>query len=270
MNTRQQQSFIYCSQSDTGRIRTNNEDSYLELPDAGVWAVADGMGGHASGEVASKIVIHTLQQAMSNKNKDLTGLESALNEAHAKILLAATDNPELLGMGSTAVALKIEGQDYEIAWVGDSRAYCWTPASDSNGGELLQLTTDHSLVQALVDKNILTQAEAAVHPEKHVITQCLGAHGNNINVDKVTGRLGAQQWLLLCSDGLTNELSDQDIADTLAQAKNIPDASTSLLNAALAAGGKDNITLQIVGQAPTGLLTGWIEKVKTTLQTTIR
>ncbi len=266
MNFKQKRRFSCSSLTDVGRTRSNNEDRYLELPARGVWAVADGMGGHASGEVASQIVIETLQQVLASSATAVPTLEAALKQAHTKILLAAKNNPKLAGMGSTAVVLSIFEQHYEIAWVGDSRAYCWTPSTETNG-ELLQLTTDHSLVQALVDKDILTPAEAATHPEKHVITQCLGAQGNTLSIDKITGTLLPQQWLLLCSDGLTNELTDQDIADHLEQSKDINHASKQLLDAALAAGGKDNITLQLIGQTQSSLLSNWVDKVKTTLHT---
>lgn len=257
--------YFYCSKSHKGLVRGNNEDSYLELPYANLWAVADGMGGHAHGEIASSIVVDTLKTLFNASSTSLHSLEEALLESHVQIGKAIQEGHGSNGMGSTAVALKCNADSYQIAWVGDSRAYRWTARAQALGGELVQLTTDHSYVQALVNQHIISPEEAATHPERHIITQCLGAHGNDIQVDQITHSWQGNEWLLLCSDGLTNELSDQQIANILAQTDNIESAATMLLEAALAAGGRDNITLQIIAPSAKPSRLNWLQQFIRTL-----
>jgi serine/threonine protein phosphatase PrpC len=233
----------YSAASHPGLVRENNEDCFLSQPESGLWLVADGMGGHEAGEVASAIVRDTL--AINLQNNPTIPIDQAIQAAHHAILDSAQKGIGATGMGSTLVALKSNNSKYQVAWVGDSRAYLWTPSEE--GGRLEQLSTDHSYVQMLVDKGLILPEEADNHPEKNIITQCLGMQElAQVKVDVIDGQWQKDQWILLCSDGLTDEVNDKAIAQILCGAENSVTAVEQLLQAALANGGRDNVTLQII------------------------
>lgn len=230
--------FAYAIGSHPGLVRECNEDSYLALPELGVWAVADGMGGHEAGEVASAITIHEI----ANRVKEGMALSVAINSAHRAIQNAVLQGEGSEGMGSTIAATKLNGTGYEIVWVGDSRAYLWN-------GTLKQLTKDHSYVQLLLDAGLIDESQIAEHPSRNVISQALGTGGLNdegIKPGCVTGQLGDGETLLLCSDGLTGELSDQEIAAILSESTDNQTKVDRLIEAALAAGGNDNVTVLVI------------------------
>jgi PPM family protein phosphatase len=233
----------YSAATNVGRRRDNNEDTYLSLPEQGLWLVADGMGGHEAGEVASAIVRDTLL------NQSYRNLSEAIQNSHRAVVKAAAEGQGAPGMGSTVVALRSRDYHYEVAWVGDSRAYLWTHTPE--GGRLERLTTDHSYVQMLLASGAIGEEEVDNHPEKNIITQCLGSSElPEVQVDAVQGQWLPGQWILLCSDGLTDELDDQHIARILCDSRqNHRRALQLLMRAALARGGRDNITLQVV-QSP--------------------
>lgn len=225
--------------TDTGVERDHNEDNLLVLPDYGLWIVADGMGGHEGGEVASKLAVETISELVK-KGQNLT---KAIEKAHEAIIKAARQGEGNKGMGSTVVAMKISGLDYEIAWVGDSRAYLFD-------GALKQLTRDHSFVQNLLDSNAITPEEAHEHPQKNVISQALGAEDlKKLQVDSIKGRLYKGQRILLCSDGLTGELDDGQISDILQQEGEDQALVEQLVQTAKDSGGSDNISV-ILCSAP--------------------
>ncbi len=233
----------YSAVTHPGLERDNNEDSLLSLPDAGLWLVADGMGGHEAGEVASAIVRDTVKK-LSERSAPRS-LSDIIQAAHQAVLRAVSQGIGAPGMGSTVVALYSHGLDYEIAWVGDSRAYLWTPGAE--GGRLEQLTRDHSYVQMLLESGAITSEEMDHHPERNIITQCLGSHElSQVQVDLVKGQWQKDQWILLCSDGLTDEVDDKTIARLLYESANCVTAADQLLHAALTQGGHDNISLQII------------------------
>ncbi len=230
--------------SDKGLHRDNNEDCFLSAPEQGLWAVADGMGGHAAGEVASAIVVGTLMQ----ETKRGTPLPRAISLAHRAVLQAADSGEGASGMGSTVVALSSSAENYEVCWVGDSRAYLWT--ASAGGGQLEQLTTDHSYVQMLLASGAIGPEDVHQHPDKHIITQCIGSPDlETVAVDSCHGTWQANQWVLLCSDGLTDELDDKTIAQLLCDANTPEAACQALLQRALRNGGRDNITAQVI-QSP--------------------
>ncbi len=233
----------YSAASHPGLVRDNNEDCFLSQPEHGLWLVADGMGGHEAGEVASAIVRDTIERD-TNENPNLPLVDS-IQHAHTSILFSAANGIGAPGMGSTVVALRSDSAKYQIAWVGDSRAYLWTPTRE--GGRLEQLSVDHSYVQMLVDTGVISAEDAEFHPEKNIITQCLGMQElNQVKVDFVEGQWQTDQWILLCSDGLTDEVSDKTIAQILCESNDCLAAVDQLLHAALTGGGRDNITLQII------------------------
>ncbi|NQD35763.1 serine/threonine-protein phosphatase [Permianibacter sp. IMCC34836] len=221
----------------TGRVRPHNEDAYLALPQAGLWLLADGMGGHESGEVASRIVCESITAAIGAGQP----LPEAVQQAHHAVRTAAANGEGAAGMGSTVVALKIHDAHCQIAWVGDSRAYLW------QNNVLRQLTRDHSFVQHLLDSGAITAAEASVHPKRNVILQSMGsAHTTDVKVGVVDHDLQPGDCLLLCSDGLNGELSDDAIAAILRRASPATGALQPLINAALERGGNDNVTVILV------------------------
>jgi len=230
----------YSAITNKGLRRDNNEDSFLSQPERGLWCVADGMGGHEAGEVASAIVRDTLAGAHAGD-----ALEKILQQSHHAVLKSAKKGIGATGMGSTVVALRSIQHDYEIAWVGDSRAYLWS--QDESGGMLQQLTTDHSYVQMLLASGAINESELNTHPEKNIITQCIGSQElSDVQVDSVGGVWEKNQWVMLCSDGLSDEVEDKEIARLLHDAQNTKEAVGKLMQAALRGGGRDNITIQVI------------------------
>jgi serine/threonine protein phosphatase PrpC len=217
-------------------IREHNEDAMVVDEALGFGLVADGMGGYACGEVASEIVKSTLYEAVANQE----GLVEAIARAHASIREAVQEDKSKTGMGSTVVAIKFSGSDYEIAWVGDSRAYLWD-------GELKQISRDHSYVESLLSSGAISIDEAMDHPNKNLITQAVGAAANDgLEIGLVQGRLGAGQQILLCSDGLVDEVKDADIAHLLNVPQPMEQTLEQLVSAALEGGGRDNITVVLM------------------------
>ena len=228
--------YEYGTATDVGLLRANNEDALLAAPELGLWVVADGMGGHEAGEVASDIA----QQAIRERYAKHQNLTQAVLQAHEAILNAVAAGIGKAGMGSTVVALATKGTQFEIAWVGDSRAYLYSPFKRSR---LQQLSTDHSYVQSLFKSGLISREEMATHPDKNIITQCLGSTElDRIQVDSIREHWHKDQRLLLCSDGLTDCVSEPEIAKLLGQTPTPQAAADALIQAALSGGGRDNIT----------------------------
>jgi serine/threonine protein phosphatase PrpC len=220
-----------------GRVRERNEDCYLAESDLGLWVVADGMGGHQGGEVASQILVDFVRDGVA---KGVPRAE-VVAQAHDVVRLAAEQGMGAYGMGATVVALKLDGADYELAWVGDSRAYLW------DCGALQQLTHDHSVVQQLVDAGQLNAEEARTHPYRNCVTQAIGAADlDHVSVDSVRGTLQQGQQLMLCTDGLTGEVSDPQIREALAAGGEEQATVEELIRLALDHGGGDNVTVLLV------------------------
>ena len=230
----------FAASTHPGLKRDQNEDCYEADQKLGLWLVADGVGGHSYGEVASAIVKATVAEACAQGET----LVDALHSAHKAVLAEISQRDENLGMGSTVVACTVIDDNYHVSWVGDSRAYLW------NGRSLEQLTRDHTHVYDLVDQGIISAAEAATHPERHVLTQSIGVFDDMaLEPGSVRGRFEPGQQILLCSDGLTDELSDPAIARQLLRNSPTQNQVDSLIDAALAAGGRDNITVVLIGEA---------------------
>lgn len=220
-----------------GRVRAHNEDAYLADPELGLWIVADGMGGHQCGEVASRIAVDFIREEVARGGT----LFESVERAHEVVLLAAGQGLGHPGMGSTVVGLKFDDRDFDLVWVGDSRAYLW------DGHQLVRLTRDHSLVQQLVEIGELSEEQATLHPSRNIITQALGASDlERVEPERVQGTLCPGQQLLLCSDGLTSEVSDAVIEKVLSESADEQTKVTELIQRALEAGGADNITAILV------------------------
>ena len=249
-----------CALTHTGNVRTNNEDAFLAEPTLKLWVVADGMGGHEAGEVASAITIKAINKSIEQGKN----LSDAIQNAHHDVLDGGLKGIGPAGMGSTVVAVHCADSRYQVGWVGDSRAYLWTRHGEHKG-DLQLITTDHSYVQMLIDAGAITEEEADSHPDKNVITQCLGSLDlADVKVDVIEGEWQTNQWIVLCSDGLTDELQDSQISAILANCQTAEDAANALLREALHAGGRDNTTVIVLGK-PEQQKTVW-QKIKTWLR----
>ncbi|HEX9010974.1 MAG TPA: Stp1/IreP family PP2C-type Ser/Thr phosphatase [Holophagaceae bacterium] len=244
--------------TDVGCVRKHNEDSFLAAPELGLYVVADGLGGHAAGEVASRIVVERVAQFVGETTeKDRTwpleyDTTLSFDGNRLKVALLLSDqaiaddirrNPERETMGSTVVACLVSGSKATLAHVGDSRAYIL------NREEIRQVTRDHSWVAEQVANGILTPSEARVHPFRNVITQALG-NGGELEVEVQELELGKSDRLLLCSDGLSGMVGDAQIWDIVNQSPDLQTAVEALISVARNNGGEDNITAVLVGWEP--------------------
>jgi len=223
-------------QTDTGRRRRQNEDAFVCEPP--LFAVADGMGGAQAGELASRLAAAAIEEgALAIRGEE--SVAGIVRTANARIFEHSVRDPTAAGMGTTATVAFVdeEAGTAAIAHVGDSRAYRY------RAGVLEQLTTDHSLVGELVRSGRLTEAEAAVHPHRSVITRALGTEAE-VDVDTLTVDLRAGDLVLLCSDGLSAMVRDEEIVRLLEATRGDPhDAAEALVAAANRAGGEDNVTV---------------------------
>jgi serine/threonine protein phosphatase PrpC len=222
-----------------GLKRERNEDSYLLRPEAGVWAVADGMGGHGGGDVASRIAISALERVDPAPTGEalLADVETAVADANRDIRAQARAESRGV-MGTTLVALLMFGEHFACLWCGDSRAYLL------RDGALRQITRDHSESQDLVDRGVLDPEEAKLWPRRNVLTRALGV-SDAAELEIVSDRLAAGDVLLLCSDGLTGHLDDAEIAVVVAE--DDPQAvSDRLIALTLERGARDNVTVVVL------------------------
>ena len=249
--------------TDVGQTRSRNEDSLSLLPELGIAVVADGMGGHPGGDVASRVAAETATRTLGEDLVDGVGsaedpasrlgevMRRSVAEAHKAIRVAGSEDPELVGMGTTITALAVDRETdrFVLGHVGDSRAYLF------RDGTLTQLTRDDTWVQERVEAKQLTDDQARAHPFAHLLTQCLGLE--DTPVPHIThGSVEVGDTYLLCSDGLVGMLDDETLAGILSRELGANDASTgaaerqpaleALVNAANEAGGHDNITAVLV------------------------
>jgi serine/threonine protein phosphatase PrpC len=233
---------VFAAATDVGRMRKNNEDSYLSAKP--VAAVADGMGGHSAGEVASAIAIEELaalgeRGPWENETAATDDLKQAILRANRRIREMAASDRKLNGMGTTLVALLQDGDMVHVANVGDSRGYLLRQ------GELSQVTVDHSLVQELVDDGRLSPEDAERHPQRSVITRALGIDPE-VEFDLFTYKLQVGDRLLLCSDGLSDVVEPTQIRNVLLRVRSPQKAARQLITVANEQGGPDNITVIVV------------------------
>lgn len=219
-----------------GRAHEVSEDALGSDPERGLWLVADGMGGHAAGDVAAALVRDTVLEQVAAG----AALGPAVAAAHRAVVEAAAADPALSGMGSTVVAVRIDGDRAEIAWVGDSRAYLL------RDGSLRCLTRDHSLVQWMLEHRQISAEEAAVHPDRNVLVRTLGFEDPVADLATVT--LEAGDTLLLCSDGLSGVLSESDMRRILMAAPTPQAAAEALVGAVVEQGGRDDASAAVIRQ----------------------
>ena len=227
--------------TDGGAVRKHNEDNMLSRPDIGLWAVADGAGGHDSGEVASGMIVDELARlpAHLSSSELLSEVRLTLNRVHTALRAQAAQRGGHSMIASTFVALIIRDRHFACLWAGDSRAYLL------RGGVLQQISRDHSLVQELVDGGNLAPEDAEHHPHANVITRAVGSDCETLELDKVIGQIEPGDRFLLCSDGLSKTLSDAEIASLLGAPDGVPPPEL-LVAAALAHRVNDNVTAVVV------------------------
>ena len=243
--------------TDVGPVRASNEDSLLIDMDVGVFVVADGMGGHAAGEVASAMATETVHETLvgapdpdetrlvrDHESEDPADvlrerLRYAMNQASIRIRKESEARPETRGMGTTLVVLVIDGEQAHLAHVGDSRAYLF------RDGKIIRLTRDHTVVQQEIDAGRLTPELARLLPHKHILTQSIGFHGP-VEPDTTTRLVKPGDVFILCSDGLTDPLDDDQIAN-IADGTPVDQLAPLLVEEAIKNGTEDNVTVVVVG-----------------------
>ena len=246
----------YKAVTDVGRKRKGNEDSLFVNADQNLFVVADGMGGHAAGEVASKIAVDSINEFVvltagdeeitwpfgldENMSYDGNRLKTAVRFANRKVLEATKERAEYEGMATTVAAVLVDGDSANLAHVGDSRVYL------VRAEELTQLTSDHSWVNEQIQSGVISADQARSHPLRNVVTRALGGKAD-LQVDMQVHEIEPQDILLLCSDGLTTMIPDDEIARLMNETQgDIEEAAQSLVDAANARGGEDNITVVLL------------------------
>lgn len=229
--------------SHVGRIRQGNEDAYVAID--GLYVVADGMGGHSAGEVASSIAVTTLTEIFTSTQPGMTTPErvaEAISVANTAIFNESLDDAEKAGMGTTLTALVVTDparHEVVIANIGDSRTYVW------RNGVLQQITVDHSHVQALVERGAISPAEARNHYQRNIVLRALGID-SRIDIDLFPFKVMNGDRFILCSDGLVDEAEDAEIENEIRLRTNPQELADSLVDLANAHGGRDNITVLVV------------------------
>jgi serine/threonine protein phosphatase PrpC len=230
--------------SDVGVIRSSNEDSYIVVPERGTFVVADGMGGHAAGEVASEMAVRYMTRELGTlrnlgDEQVAERMRAAIRAANAAIFQRTLTEIDKRGMGTTVTALILYDARFLVGQVGDSRAYMLRE------GTLTQITKDHSYVQEQVDAGYLTPEQARSHPYSNVITRCVGAN-SDVAPDVYAGAVKPHDQFLLASDGLTGMLEDPELAKVLKSDRTPQEKVDDLINEANRHGGLDNITAIVV------------------------
>ncbi len=227
----------YGHSSHAGLCRDQNEDCYHADAELGLWLVADGMGGHEHGEIASALARASIVRDIA----DGRALSAAIVSASEAIIRSNSERNSRRPMGTTVVALTLKkGDEYEIAWLGDSRVYMFN-------GELKQLSRDHSFVQECLDRGLLTPEQARASSRRNLVTQALGVTASEkLQVKTASGMVKAGMQFLLCSDGLTEEVNNNNIADILARGLTAQESVDQLIQAALDGGGSDNVTVVLL------------------------
>lgn len=242
--------------SDVGRKRKGNEDALAVDEEQRLYVVADGMGGHAAGEVASRIAVESIEEfvTLTAGNQEITWpfgldetisydgnrLKTAIRHANRRVLEATRESAELEGMATTVAAVLVEDDVANMAHVGDSRIYLWS------GGEMTLLTSDHSWVNEQIQTGVISPEQARSHPLRNVVTRALGGRADLL-VDIQSRKMASGEVLLVCSDGLTTMMADHEIAASLeASGGDIARAARALVDESNERGGEDNITVVLM------------------------
>jgi protein phosphatase len=244
--------YEFASASDTGRARSNNEDSVVVDEAAALAVLADGMGGYNAGEVASGMVTSFIKaelgrwlseaSAQATDSDVRRAMDICVDNANRAIFNAANSNPQYAGMGTTLVVAVLRDTRLLLGHIGDSRCYRWRDS------ELSQITRDHSLLQEQIDAGLITPEQAAVSNHKNLVTRAVGVE-DTVLLETHLHTVAPGDWLVLCSDGLSDMIDDRQLAAVLRQNESLPDAAHALVRAANEAGGRDNISVILIGAA---------------------
>ena len=229
--------------SDAGNVRELNEDyaSFIEDERFKIYLVADGMGGHNAGEIASKLAVKSIiRYLLEHSEEDENILLNAVKYANNEIYEISQKNDKCKGMGTTITGCFIKGDMIQVVNVGDS---CCFSIKDN---EIKKVTKDHSWVQELIDAGAITEEEGRVHPKKNIITRALGTN-SSVKIDIFNIEKNESSMFLLCSDGLSNEVQKEEMVEIVNRYKNVNEACEKLVDLAKARGGKDNITVLLFG-----------------------
>jgi serine/threonine protein phosphatase PrpC len=226
--------------SDVGKVRKHNEDSMLERPEIGLWAVADGMGGHAKGDVASQMIIDSLKRVHegTSLNRFVDEIEDHIMAVNRKLIEKADETDRRVTIGSTVVILLTYNQYCVYLWAGDSRLY------RLRNREMRQISTDHSQVEMYIEQGLISREEALTHPHGNMITRAVGAT-EDLHLDMDIQKLARGDRYLLCSDGLTKHINDVELEAYLREGSP-EDCCRRLIDTTLARGAGDNVTVIIV------------------------
>ncbi len=242
-------SYGYFATTDCGQARSNNEDAVALAEDVGLAVLADGMGGYNAGEVASQMVCQFITSDLGAWLRDAESdtsdlelrqaLELCVDNANRAVFNAANIHPQYAGMGTTLVVALFRGSRLLLGHVGDSRGYRWRDQ------QLVRLTRDHSLLQEQIDAGLITPQQALYSAHKNLVTRAVGVE-DVVQLETHLHTVMPQDWILLCSDGLSDMLDDSHIAEILAAHREINEAAQALIDAANQAGGRDNIAVILV------------------------
>lgn len=256
--------FEYAGLTDPGLLRENNEDSVAFEPVQGVAVLADGMGGYNAGEIASAMAVTFVKAELSRWLAEATpqcsvgdirhAIEACVVNANQSIYNAANANPQFSGMGTTIVVGVFEPERVLLAHVGDSRCYLW------RNGELSQLTRDHSLLQEQLEAGLITPEQAKVASHKNLVTRALGVE-DAVQVDLLEHVPVLGDVYLMCSDGLSDMVDDEDMARVLLSKTGLQDRASALIRAANEAGGRDNISVILVGAKAESGTQGFLSRI---------
>ena len=227
--------------SDVGKVRKHNEDAYLDRPETGLWVVADGMGGHSKGDVASRMIVDTLKKSHEGLTlvKCIDELEDRLLSVNQKLIEKARASSKRSTIGSTVVLMLAYDKYLIYMWAGDSRLY------RLRNGEMRQITTDHSQVELYIEQGMISREEALVHPHGNMITRAIGAT-EDLYLDIDMQEMQRNDRYLLCSDGLTKHIQDYELEEHLSKGSSPEDTCKTLIDLTLSRGAGDNVTAIIV------------------------
>jgi len=224
-----------------GKVRSCNEDAFVEHPGIGLWAVSDGMGGLRAGDVASGHIVSALRELpLSSDAKSIEpSVVHALQEANKELFQQGSAKSERATMGATVTAFIVDGESFSCVWVGDSRLY------RIRDGKIAQLTRDHRYIQELLDAGVLSEVEARQHPRRNVITRAIGVE-KNVELDSIVGSINRGDLFVLSTDGVTSVCEDEDLAEIIEAAENINAAADVIVDRCLEGGAPDNLTLILI------------------------
>lgn len=228
--------------SDKGKIRSSNEDNYYADQDVNFFMVADGMGGHAAGEVASEIAVEVSSEFDFDLSEPLKSLKELTFKINDQIIKVSKKKSDYRGMGTTFAAVIVQDKNLYYVNLGDSRIYLYNKADN----DLIKISKDHSLVAKLLNEGKITEEEAFNHPQKNIVTQALGLE-EDLDLDKGKITIGDENYILLCTDGLTDMIREKELEEIFNINQGLEKIADELMLKALNQGGSDNITLIVAG-----------------------